>query len=107
MLFVDTSMCSFVLIITLSGFSSNLSQLEYPHPEEVDVRVYTTEGILLASTPFTFYDISRHNSDMMLQILSQQLQSYFPGGTANAGGVSVSHFPSLTIILSSFSIGCY
>ena len=65
-----------------------LTLLEYPHPEEVDVRVFTAEGILLASTPFTYYDLN--NSDLMLHILSQQLQSYFPAGTPGAGGMQVS-----------------
>lgn len=70
--------------------------LEYPLAEEVDLRVFTAEGLLIATTPFTYYELQQHNSDIMLQLLSQHLQSYFPpvlgqgtGGAGMASGAQV------------------
>lgn len=64
-----------------------VSPPEYPQAEEVDLRVFTAEGLLIASTPFIYYELPHHNSDMMLHILSQQLHNYFPVGQGAGGGV--------------------
>lgn len=48
--------------------------------------MFTAEGLLIATTPFTFFELQQHNSDMMLHLLNQHLQSYFPMGQGAVGG---------------------
>ena len=63
--------------------------LVYPYPEEVEVRVYNYNQII-ARTTFVFYQpsVQLPPSDMILQILSSQLQSHFPGGAGMLGGAN-------------------
>lgn len=63
--------------------------LEFPYPEEVELRVYNYNQII-ARTTFMFYQRTIQMpppSDMILQILSSQLQSHFPGGSNGIGGL--------------------
>ncbi len=62
--------------------------IEYPYPEQVEIRVYNYNQVI-ARTDFMFYQRTVQMpppSDMILQILSSQLQSHFPGGGSNGMG---------------------
>ena len=92
---------------------------KYPIPEEVELRVHC-EQQPIAATTFTFYQ-HMPPSDMILQILSSQLQSHFPGqppmggsgnsgsGGQNIGGVNYAgYIPNsmYQLLLGACRLGC-
>lgn len=79
-------------VVTQQAFEENSMALvcaipKYPIAEECYVRVFN-DNVLLAMTTFTFYQLQQPNSDMMLHLLSNQLQGYFnPMSQSGHGGM--------------------